>query len=55
MRGNESLIILSWAGNDLYCVLESAVEGIGESDWENRSQKIDIQLQVTLRVESSDY
>jgi hypothetical protein len=60
LGGNETLIILTWKlltwklltwkRNDLDRVLKSAVQSIGESDGEFRSQKIDIQLKIARRV-----
>lgn len=48
------MIIPAGMRNDWDAVLQGAVQSIGESDGEFRGEKIDIQLQVPLRVEATN-
>jgi hypothetical protein len=54
LRGNKSFILIG-AWNDLHGVLKDAVEGIRECDGKDRSQKINIQLEITLRIQAMDH
>ncbi len=46
-----SPVVLTRARNHLHSVLKSTVERIGESNGKIRSQKIDIKLQIPVRIE----
>ncbi len=55
LGGNKSLIILTRKRNDLYGVLKTAVQGIGESRGESRGQKIDINLKMPRGIKPVEH
>jgi len=52
---DKSLIVLTRVRNDLHAVLESAIQSVGKSGGETHCQKIDIELQVPLRIQAVNH
>ena len=55
LRCDKSLIVFTRVWNDLDTVLKSTIQGIGQNGGEARGQKIDIKLQVALRIQAVNH
>ena len=53
--GYKTLIILTSVWNHLHAVLQSTIQSIGESGGEIHGEKVDIKLQVPLRIQTVNY
>jgi hypothetical protein len=49
------LIILTRMRNNLNTVLKSTIQSVGEGNGEARNQKVDIKLQVPLRIQTVNH